>query len=213
MSHTTEVPTHQGEPASTLARSGARHVLLVEDNEIDAEIFRALIRRMPEGNWEFHWAANFEEGLTMLDALPLDIVLVDYWLGDDNGADFIHRAREAGNALPMVVVTAIADPANDLRVFLAGAAAYVPKDTLTSEVLERTIRYALRDPRMPTPRFSDSCSLSGFACICVDCRRLRDSQERWRSGEEFLAAEPAVVLSHALCPQCFAARMEHMPPS
>lgn len=207
MNHKTDgVPDHS--PTAPRDYAAARRVLLVDDNEIDAEIVRALVRRMPEVGWELHWAASLEEGLSSLAAHPVDIVLVDYWLGDHTGADFIRQARASGCSLPMIVVTAVDDPANDWRVFLAGAAAFVPKDSLTSEVLERTIRYALREARSPS-----SGALSGFACICVDCRRLRDAQERWRSAVDFLEREPEVSLSHGLCPQCFEARIVQMPAS
>ncbi len=192
-------------PATAQEHSPARRVLLIEDNEIDAEIVRALVRRMPQVNWELHWAPTFEEGLTALASLKVDIALVDFRLDERTGADFIREARASGHTLPMVVVTSAPDPANDWHVFLAGAAAFVPKDSLTSELLERTIRYALRDPHPA------SYGVSGFVCVCIDCRRLRDSQERWRAAEDYLSAEPRVSLSHGLCPQCFAVRAEALP--
>ena len=87
--------------------NGAKKVrlLLVDDHAL----FREGLGRLLEAEPDFEIIArcgSLEEALAALAGAPADVVLLDYRLDQQHGSEFIRRARAAGFAGKVVVVTA-----------------------------------------------------------------------------------------------------------
>jgi len=72
-------------------------------------------------------------------------------------------------------------------------------ETLTSKVeeLERT-RYELK-------------TLQGLLAICSYCKKIRDSDDAWVPVEEYLHRHADIMLTHGICPPCYAQVMKDLP--
>ena len=100
-----------------------RHVLLVEDDALVADVVVALLRRA--GHAVAH-APHALAALAELDVDAFDLALVDLDLPGIDGLTLATLVR-ARWPLPMVALTARADPEAEPAAFAAGMAAFVRK--------------------------------------------------------------------------------------
>lgn len=119
--------------------SPALHVLLVEDDHEDAELFR---RRAPPSFQVAH-VTGAEAALQAVQRRMPALAFVDYRLGADNGLDVVRALRAAAPRLPIIVVTGQEAGVLGENALLAGATDFVPKDSLSRPALERAARWAL----------------------------------------------------------------------
>ncbi|MEX1258243.1 MAG: ATP-binding protein [Gemmatimonadota bacterium] len=127
--------------------SDAIRVLLVEDDEEDYLLTRDLLARVPEGNYRLEWARSFQEGIAQLEERTFDVCLLDFRLGARDGLDFLGEATARHIHVPVMVLTGSRDPELDRALMNAGAAEFLEKGRLDPQLLERTIRYAIRQWR------------------------------------------------------------------
>jgi C4-dicarboxylate-specific signal transduction histidine kinase len=119
------------------------HVLLIEDNEVDAVQVRRCLGEEP-GIFRLDWVTTLQEGLDRLGKGEIDVVLLDLHLPDSQGVDTVVRLRERAPTLPVVVLTAAVESRIALGSLQAGGQDFLLKDELTIDsVLTRAIRYAI----------------------------------------------------------------------
>jgi diguanylate cyclase (GGDEF)-like protein/PAS domain S-box-containing protein len=125
----------------------AVRLLLVEDDEDDYVLTRALLSDVKRTRFELEWSASFHDALRALAMRAHDVCLIDYRLGDHDGLELLRRAREAGVTAPMILLTGQDGGDIDLAAMRAGAADYLVKGQIDAPLLERSIRYALEQSR------------------------------------------------------------------
>jgi two-component system cell cycle sensor histidine kinase/response regulator CckA len=119
-------------------------VLLVEDDEEDYMLTEDVFSRIDGTRYALHWVRDYASALSAVAERDYDVCLVDYRLGAENGIDLVRELVANGHDLPVVVLTGNGDRDVDLEATQAGAADYLVKGEITSGLLERTIRYAMR---------------------------------------------------------------------
>ena len=122
-------------------------VLLVEDDEDDEVLTRALLAEIDEVECTITWARSYEEGLKRLTAGSYDVCLLDYALGDRTGMELLTRAVAAGVEVPIIFLTGQVERALDIEAMRTGAADYLVKGRIHADLLERSIRYAIERGR------------------------------------------------------------------
>lgn len=122
-------------------------VLLVEDNTGDAEIVRKRLAART-GAFVLDHVDSLDEGIAAHRARPSDVVVLDLNLPDSNGVATVSAFRDAARDVPLVVLTGTSDLEVAVEALRRGADDYLAKDALTSELLTRTIRYAIERRRM-----------------------------------------------------------------
>jgi two-component system cell cycle response regulator len=123
-------------------------VLLVEDDEDDYVLTRALLIEGFGARLVMDWATTRTTGLAKLLDGEFDVALVDYHLGGETGIDLLRAARARGSRTPVIMLTGQNDRATDLDAMHAGAADYLVKGRVTGDMLERAIRYARERHRL-----------------------------------------------------------------
>jgi signal transduction histidine kinase/FixJ family two-component response regulator len=116
-------------------------ILLIDDDEEDFIITKALLRSVQGKKCELDWSDSYEEAIKK--EIPYDIYLVDYRLGMETGLDVIKKLRAKFTDVPVIILTGLADSKVDLEVMKAGASDYLVKGKIDAEQLERAIRFAL----------------------------------------------------------------------
>ena len=126
-------------------------LLVIDDDEDQYVFLRHLLEHDAAQPYRFRWAATYAEGVAALDETPPDVALVDYRLGGRSGLDLIGEATaRLQTRVPLVMLTGHGDRALDLQAMEAGATDYLNRSELTGEILDRTLRYAVRHARALT---------------------------------------------------------------
>ena len=118
-------------------------VLVVEDDEMTAEVVRVNLEA--EG-FEVVHALNGAAGLAAIAQHRPDLVLLDVMMPEIDGWTVLTRLREdpITQDLPVIMVSAKAMPADQVRGYNLGANAYLPKPFSSSELVEK-VRHVLED--------------------------------------------------------------------
>ena len=114
-------------------------ILLVDDHAL----FREGVARLLGAESGFEIAGDYgsiEEGLGILKERSIDIVLLDFYLGDRNGKEFLQQARQNGFAGKVLLVTVGIDEANATHLIHAGISGIFLKRDSPS-LLAQAIRY------------------------------------------------------------------------
>jgi signal transduction histidine kinase len=124
------------------------HVLLVEDEPVDAELVRRSLGEASGAPLRLEHVATLQAGIDRLAKGDVDAVLLDLELPDSHGVDTVARLREHDAAVPIVVFTVAGDEETAVAALDAGAQDYLVKDELTGALLRRSIRYAIERRRI-----------------------------------------------------------------
>jgi CheY-like chemotaxis protein/nitrogen-specific signal transduction histidine kinase/HPt (histidine-containing phosphotransfer) domain-containing protein len=111
-----------------------QRILVVEDSPTQA---RQLAFILEEAGFEVETAPSAERGFQQLGRARFDVVLSDLLLPGDSGFDLCRRIKghPALRHLPVVVLTAQADPVNVLRGLEAGADGFLSKEREPGEIV------------------------------------------------------------------------------
>jgi two-component system, OmpR family, response regulator len=115
-------------------------LLLIDD---DAKLAGLLKEYLGGQGFSLAHAADGKLGLVMLKAKAYQLLLLDVMLPEVNGIEVCRRAREAGLALPILMLTARGEEADRVMGLELGADDYLPKPFSPRELLAR-IRALLR---------------------------------------------------------------------
>ena len=124
-----------------------REVLLVEDNRIDAQLIRRLLRRVSTSYYRITHVRTLNDAVLSADELTPDVILADLNLPDSRGTDTVASLQTAYPDIPLIIVSAWEDEAVSLRSVKAGAQDYLVKGHIDGANLHRVIRYAIERKR------------------------------------------------------------------
>jgi diguanylate cyclase (GGDEF)-like protein/PAS domain S-box-containing protein len=122
----------------------AINILLIEDNPGDADLIAEML---DEPFFELSCAARLEDGLTRLQDLPFSVILLDLSLPDSFGLETFSKVHGYAPQIPIVVLTGNSDENIGLMAVKAGAQDYLSKNRVDSELLSRTINFAIERKR------------------------------------------------------------------
>jgi len=118
-------------------------LLLIDDDEDEYVLMRDTVRAMRNKHL-LEWTDTYEDGVRRALDGNYDVYLVDYYLGKKTGVDLLKTVRARGCRAPLIILTGRDDRGLDLDALEAGATDYLDKNNLDSVLLERAIRYAVR---------------------------------------------------------------------
>lgn len=110
-------------------------ILLVDDHSL----FRESLSRLLHGDHNLSVVGDYasvSEALQILANKAVDIVLLDFDLGEQQGLDFIQEARRAGFQGKVLMVTAGMNEADTLRALEMGASGIFLKHSPPAELLQ-----------------------------------------------------------------------------
>ena len=122
-------------------------ILLVEDNPLDARMFREMLRECSAGRFNLEHADRLATALGCLSQGHFDVVLLDLSLPDARGLETVTTVHSHAPKVPIVVLTSLDDEATGVRAVRAGAQDYLIKGRVSGDLLVRSIRYACERAR------------------------------------------------------------------
>ena len=110
------------------------HILVVDDDKHTRMLLRAILE---EAGYTVTTANNGEEALDVLDREHIDLVVLDIMMPKMDGYEFTKTIRETNDALPILMVTAKQDAADEKQGFLVGTDDYITKPIDEEKMLLR----------------------------------------------------------------------------
>src|SRR5215211_2777254 len=118
-------------------------ILIIDDDEDDFFITSEYLKQIQEYQLQLDWCYRFNDAVQHLQQRKYDMYFVDYRLGAKTGLDFLKEAVRLGCEEPIVLLTGKGNKDVDIEAMQMGATDYLVKTELTTDKLERCIRYAL----------------------------------------------------------------------
>jgi PAS domain S-box-containing protein len=117
-------------------------ILIVDDDEDDYFIVSELIQMIPSGEYAIEWASRYDDAMREMMSERYDVYFVDYRLGARSGMELLKEAIQNGCEKPIILLTGGSSTRTEHEALQSGAVDYLIKADVTSEKLERAIRYA-----------------------------------------------------------------------
>lgn len=126
------------------------NILLLEDEENDHILIREMLAKIFGAGFHLDWATSPAQAEQLVSASHYDIFLVDYQLGSQlTGVDWINAAHKklGSKCPPAILLTGQPDVPSigKLARQTIGISYFLTKGELNAEVLERTIRFTLKN--------------------------------------------------------------------
>jgi diguanylate cyclase len=174
-----------------MSEEGSIRVLLVDDDEDEFVRMRALTRQIERGV-RLEWTETFEKARALLEQNAHDVAIVDYHLGARTGLELLHEMSAQGGShtsVPLILLTGAGTEKLAMSALRAGAADFLEKGTLSVNLLERAIRYALERTKTHNElkRLALYDGLTGLASRALIHDRLSSEIARERRAPSGLA--------------------------
>ena len=175
-------------------------ILIVEDEKNIVDILRFNLQREGYRTWE---AYDGEDGLSKAQAEKPDLILLDVMLPKMNGFEVCRALREAGDNVPVIMLTAREEETDKVLGLEIGADDYITKPFSMRELIAR-VGANIRRTSMAAPTATAAASamaVSNNLSINTDSHQVfRDGQAIDLTQREyelltFLASHPNKVYS------------------
>ncbi|HEY7386412.1 MAG TPA: response regulator [Beijerinckiaceae bacterium] len=121
------------QPARVEIPDHAPHILVVDD---DRRLRELLARFLTQNGFRVTTAASAAEAQAKSESLVFDALVLDVMMPGENGFDYARRVR-AGSQVPILMLTARADPADRVSGLEIGCDDYLAKPFETRELILR----------------------------------------------------------------------------
>ena len=123
------------------------NILLVEDEAGIQFANKVYLER--HGGYNVVLAMNLAEARERMTQSAFALIVLDIMLPDGSGLDFLAELRQAGNNIPVLLLTALSETGDELKGIQAGGDDYITKPYKNSVLLARIQRNLHRASQMP----------------------------------------------------------------
>jgi signal transduction histidine kinase len=123
-------------------------ILLIEDNETTAEVIRQKLASARGEIYSLEHADDLATGLSRIAEGEFDLILLDLFLPDSRGLDTVKKTLAVTLKIPVVVLTGSDDDETALSAIQLGAQDYLVKGRFDTDLLARSLHYAVERKRM-----------------------------------------------------------------
>ena len=109
-------------------------ILLAEDEK---SLSRAIVALLEKNNYSADAVYNGRDALKYLSAENYDAVILDIMMPEMDGLTVLHKIRENGNRIPVLMLTAKSEVEDKVLGLDTGANDYLTKPFATAELLAR----------------------------------------------------------------------------
>lgn len=129
----------------SLTPNSAINVLLIEDDDIDAQIVRRTLAKASQGNTQYlvEHCSLMASAIERYPSVAPDVILVDLNLPDSSGKETIDQILGVASGTPVIALTGMEDDRFAIEAVRLGAADYLTKSNCNDSSLHRAISYAI----------------------------------------------------------------------
>jgi len=188
--------------------TGARHRVLVVD---DMPLVGKMVERMlaDEPDVEFHYRQTPEAALEAVASLRPTVILQDLVMPTVTGSEMVRRYRELpeGAHVPVIVLSAVEEPATKAELLAGGASDYVVKLPDRIELVARVRLHSEAHARL----LERNAAFAALEQANVDLARERERADRllhailpWAVAERLKSGPQVIADTHAAVTVLFA---------
>ena len=160
-------------------------ILLIEDNPGDARLLQELLKDVISLQFQMEQIDCLSRGIQRLNEQAFDVILLDLSLPDSQGLETFVQLQRQVRDVPIVVITGLNDETLAVRAVQEGAQDYLVKGQVSSDVLARSIRYAIERKRTDQ-KIREQAALLDVATDAIIVRDLNHRILFWSKGAERL---------------------------
>jgi PAS domain S-box-containing protein len=145
----TSAPQHQNfdlqaNDATRMDNLEKLSILIIDDDTDDLFITSEYLKPITFFDLKIETEINYKKAEERINRNEHDIYFVDYLLGPHTGTELIASSIAKGNRKPFILLTGKGYRTVDMEGARSGAYDYLVKSEITTELLERSIRYSLQ---------------------------------------------------------------------
>ncbi len=133
---------------TTLSSPSVCSVLVIDDDEDDFILVRDMLADVGGAAYRVEWVRHGAEAIARIGQGGVDACLLDYRLGGEDGLDVLRTLVALPRHPAVVIATGQGNDQIDRQAVEIGAADYLVKREMTSDRLDRALRYAVGQRRM-----------------------------------------------------------------
>ncbi|OGW95680.1 MAG: hypothetical protein A2Z81_03185 [Omnitrophica WOR_2 bacterium GWA2_45_18] len=118
-------------------------ILLIEDDDTDARIFKKLLSKVNGFRVELSRAGSLAEAAALMDHHVFDVIFLDLSLPDSSGQGTLNQISQLMGEFPVIVLTGMSEVSLGTQAVHAGAEDYLVKDKINQELVGRSVLYAM----------------------------------------------------------------------
>ena len=122
-------------------------VLLIEDNPDDQILTKRMLEKSTYSSFDITIAGSLSLGISYVGDVTLDAILLDLDLPDSLGVETFLKLNLHAPENPIVVLSGFGDEEDALKAVREGAQDYLTKGQIDSNMLARSLRYAVERKR------------------------------------------------------------------
>jgi serine phosphatase RsbU (regulator of sigma subunit) len=130
-----------------LQASPSIHLLLVEDDDNDAELIVGFLQQITSFDISFRRVITLQQAIEECRSTEFSVILLDLGLPDSTGLQTVKSLSAQQSNSPIVVLTGNPDSQLEAQAVRCGAQDYLDKLTLDSDRIARAIRFAIERER------------------------------------------------------------------
>ncbi|MFH1851395.1 MAG: response regulator [Candidatus Neomarinimicrobiota bacterium] len=189
---------------SSPARQAEIRILLVEDNPGDVNLINWMLnRKNPRDgaatNYSITTVDEFRLALEKLDTERYDVILLDLLLPDSQGMDTFTRMQAQAPLIPIIVLSGFDDEAMAVQAVREGAQDYLTKGHVDSNILKRSIHYAIERKLLEEERSwetSINAALTDLSEAIIISKSLEDISRLFSEQAKFFTGSTLCIAAH-----------------
>ncbi|MBW4422877.1 MAG: response regulator [Nostoc desertorum CM1-VF14] len=121
-------------------------LLIIDDCAADRKIYRRYLLKDPHQSYQILEADCAEEALALCQKMRFDVILLDFCLPDMSGLELFEQMQQEilETSVPVIMLTGRGDEEIAVQAMKQGALDYLVKQNLTQDVLQITVRNAIK---------------------------------------------------------------------
>jgi len=167
----------------------AVRILLIDDEYDEYVLMGQLLTAIGHTRYELTWCRQVDHALEAIQSELHDVILLDYQdkLGESQG--LLTKAVNQGCQTPIIVMTDEMDRNLDKEAIKSGASDYLIKGHIDSQILERSLRYAMdrKESEQKLAKLAHYDALTNVPNRILFRDRLQRAIERARRGHQNVA--------------------------
>jgi two-component system invasion response regulator UvrY len=149
-------------------------ILIADDHAIVREGLKQILSGLPDFKVSAEASSGYET-LQKLEEMPIDLVILDINLGDQNGLEVLKQIRQKWATLPVLILTMHSEKQYATRMLKAGASGFLNKGS-ASEELVNALRKIARGGKYITESLAEQLVMEMGQSTAVPHERLSDRE-------------------------------------
>lgn len=187
-------------------------ILLVEGSPEERSLIQEYLSASPSFNVNMSEAESLTAALALLDYQEFDVILLDLDLPDSSGLATARRIVTELRETAVIVLSNPEDVELGRQAVRYGTEDYIEKKFLSSEMLIKSIHYAMERKKIIQEKFDVLSDLvlalekidylESLLPICIGCKKIHQKDGQWLDIEEYAGSLSKAGASRLICPDC-----------